>query len=139
MQKYRARWVTKPIQGKQLDLRDGTTVLAGRLVEAAGGGPLVKIVDNAGKLIGSTLVRPSGTESLVRHYMEKVEPFDDPRPRSLAALFRPFMFYLGLDKYHFTEPDGSLVPYPDHFAQMVSDNYAKPLERQLTSPHDGPL
>ncbi len=53
------------------------------------------------------LVRASGTEAVLRAYMEIVEPYERPNPMRLADAFEPLLRHLGLDRYRIesTAPD----------------------------------
>jgi phosphomannomutase len=63
----------------------------------------------AGEVRFWCLVRASGTEAILRVYMEIVEPLDAPNPQPLADLFRPFLTYLGLDQYRLKASQPSYV------------------------------
>ena len=67
-----------------------------------------------------TLVRASGTEAVLRAYMEIVEPLESPDPLRLADQFEPLLRYLGLDRYRINEdsPD-----YVTQFRETVASKY----------------
>jgi len=71
-------------------LRDTLAFMA-VLKEAVGGGPLIAVYNKEGKMLGRTLIRPSGTESLGRMYMEVLDPMNGTRPENLYSMFLPMM------------------------------------------------
>ena len=77
-------------------------------------GPSITIYGRDGKMRARTLIRPSGTESLLRVYMEIFEPQDNPRPENLYNVFTPLLNYLGLNGYSLT-PGGK-----DYVAEYIN-------------------
>ncbi len=80
----------------------------------------VTVYDPAGKVKHWTLVRASGTEAMLRVYMEVVEPYDNPQPMRLVEQFEPLLRHLGLDQYALDEASGN---YLDVFRQTVEEKY----------------
>jgi len=119
-------WVKKPIVGRRLRFANGSSVEAGFLKEAVGGGPLFVMRDANGRFIGRILMRPSGTESLIRAYMEVLEPMSDPQPENLYRLFMPMLEHVGAAQYNYTDGD-TLVPYPMALVRRVNEEYVRPL------------
>ncbi len=66
------------------------------------------------------LVRASGTEALLRVYMEIVEPVTQPRPGRLFTQFEPLLRALGLDQYR-EKVDGP--DYVTAFATTIASKY----------------
>ena len=97
----------------------------GRLEWYAGGpkledGMRIDVRDARGELRHWCLVRASGTEALLRIYLEVVEPVDTPRPERLIQRFAPLLRYLHLDEYA-RQPGGP--SYLDEFAASVRAKY----------------
>ncbi len=78
------------------------------------------VYDAGGKIRHWCLVRASGTEAVVRAYMEIVEPLASPDPMRLAEQFEPLLRYLGLDRYHI---DSKSPDYVTAFRQTVTGKY----------------
>lgn len=100
---------------------------AGELVEFYRAGPYphdgmrINVYDPSGAIRHWCLVRASGTEALLRVYMEVVEPFNNPDPQRLYRQFEPLLRYLGLDQYRI-EPDAE--DYVTQFAATVRGKYS---------------
>jgi phosphomannomutase len=101
-------------------------VAGGETVEFYRAGPFphdgvrITVYDPAGQVRHWTLVRASGTEAVVRAYMEIVEPYDNPRPLRLAAQFEPLLRHLGLDRYSIEE---GADDYVTAFQKTVVEKY----------------
>lgn len=85
-------------------------------------GMRINVYDARGDIRHWTLVRASGTEALLRVYMEVVEPLEGPRPLRLVDQFEPLLRYLGLDRFSIDEqsPD-----YVTQFRETVRAKYAE--------------
>ena len=83
-------------------------------------GLFVRVLDPAGSVRHWCLVRASGTEAVVRVYMEIIEPADSPDPGSLVRTFGPLLRYLGLDRYG-VEAGG--MDYVTAFEAGVGEKY----------------
>jgi phosphomannomutase len=98
----------------------------GEVVELYRAGPFphdgmrVNVYDAAGQIRHWCLVRASGTEAVLRAYMEIVEPFERPDPQRLFRQFEPLLRHLGLDRYRMQEgsPD-----YVSEFRHTVESKY----------------
>ncbi|MBI3912107.1 MAG: hypothetical protein HY320_14400, partial [Armatimonadetes bacterium] len=66
------------------------------------------------------VVRASGTEALLRVYLEIVEPIDAPRPQRLVEVLTPLLRYLHLDEYALQTGGPS---YLEAFEAAVRDKY----------------
>jgi phosphomannomutase len=84
-------------------------------------GMRISVYDAAGAIRHWCLVRASGTEAVVRVYMEIVEPYDDPQPMRLADQFEPLLRYLGLDRYAI---DAGTPDYVTAYRETVRGKYA---------------
>lgn len=84
-------------------------------------GMRINVYDASGAIRHWTLVRASGTEALLRVYMEIVEPLDRPDPLRLYRQFEPLLRYLGLDQYRM-EPE--MDDYVTQFEQTVAGKYS---------------
>ncbi|MBU0606043.1 MAG: hypothetical protein KKH77_07125, partial [Candidatus Omnitrophica bacterium] len=62
-------------------------------------GPSIAIYDATGKFKARALLRASGTESMIRAYLEIFEPQSNPHPENLYKYFTPLLRYLGLQNY----------------------------------------
>lgn len=85
-------------------------------------GMRINAYDAGGAMRHWCLVRASGTEALLRVYMEVVEPLDNPDPMRLHRQFEPLLRYLGLDRYAM-EPSS-----PDYVAEYERTVRSKYLE-----------
>ena len=83
-------------------------------------GPSVSIYDKNGKLRARSLMRPSGTESLIRVYMEIFEPHESPRPENLYKYFHRLLSYLGMDNYKLANNKDS---YLSEYIEQVNAKY----------------
>lgn len=83
-------------------------------------GMRINVYDADGRIRHWTLIRASGTEALLRVYMEIVEPLDQPDPLRLYTQFRPLLEYLGLHEYAIEpgKPD-----YAADFKTVVESKY----------------
>lgn len=98
----------------------------GELVEFYRAGPFphdgmrITVYDAAGAVRHWCLIRASGTEAILRVYMEIVEPMDAPNPARLSEQFDPLLRYLELDRYA-AEPGAA--DYVTQFRQGVLAKY----------------
>jgi phosphomannomutase len=83
-------------------------------------GMRINVRDASGAIRHWCLVRASGTEAVLRVYMEIVEPKQGPQPARLADTFEPLLCYLGLDRYRL---DASSPDYVSAFRATVSLKY----------------
>jgi phosphomannomutase len=83
-------------------------------------GMKISLFDAAGEVTAWCLVRASGTEAVLRVYMEIVEPVDHPHPERLAELFSPLLQYLGFNDYRLRPGSPS---YAEAFRQAVREKY----------------
>ena len=99
---------------------------AGERVEVYRPGPYphdglrVNVYGATGDIRHWCLVRASGTEAVLRAYMEIVEPLDRPDPTRLVRQWTPLLRYLGLDRYRIKAgaPD-----YVEAFANTLRVKY----------------
>jgi phosphomannomutase len=84
-------------------------------------GMRITIYDAQDRVRHWCLVRASGTEALLRVYMEIVEPYEGPNPVRLADAFEPLLRYLGLNQF----PAGSTDDYAAQFRRTVEEKYAE--------------
>jgi hypothetical protein len=80
----------------------------------------INVYDAAGAMRHWTLIRASGTEALLRVYMEILEPLEAPNPMRLAEQFEPLLRYLGLDRYSIDE---ALPDYVSQLREVVRAKY----------------
>ncbi|MDD3906312.1 MAG: hypothetical protein PHS46_07300 [Candidatus Omnitrophica bacterium] len=83
-------------------------------------GPSIAIYNPDGTLKARTLLRASGTESLIRIYLEIFEPQANPNPGNLVTYFRPLLEYLGLQNYSLKSGGEN---YLSEYASSVSKKY----------------
>jgi len=101
-------------------------IASGERVELYRAGPFphdgmrITVYDAAGAIRHWCLVRASGTEAVVRAYMEVVEPFDRPDPLRLVTQFEPLLRHLGLDQYRIDEKSADYVA---QFRETVQAKY----------------
>jgi len=101
---------------------------SGELVEFYRAGPYphdgmrVNVYDAGGAMRHWCLVRASGTEAVLRAYMEIVEPLDNPDPFRLADQFEPLLRHLGLDRYRM---DDSSEDYVTAYRRTVRSKYVE--------------
>ncbi|MDP3790159.1 MAG: hypothetical protein Q8R48_07150, partial [Candidatus Omnitrophota bacterium] len=88
-------WSRRAPMAKRINFNDGEAIE----IYHAGEGPKITLYDSEGRIKGWTLIRPSGTESLVRVYMEVLESLDNPHPENLYGYFAALIKYLGIDAY----------------------------------------
>ena len=112
-------WLVIEPTARKIEFKTGERLEIFHLSESAGGGPVITFYDKTGKLLFWTLIRPSGTESMVRVYMEIFEPFDNPQPEHLYTYFTKLFEYIGLDKYEIKENG------PNYYAAHVEDTRKK--------------
>lgn len=99
----------------------------GEVVEFFRAGPFahdgmqIRVYAASGTVRHWCLVRASGTEAVLRAYMEVVEPLDNPNPMRLADQFEPLLRHLGLDRYAI---DASHPDYVSEFRATVAGKYA---------------
>jgi len=84
-------------------------------------GMRINVYDPAGRIRCWTLVRASGTEALLRVYMEILEPLDDPNALRLADQFEPLLAHLGLNRYSIA---AGQLDYAAEFRSTVQAKYA---------------
>jgi phosphomannomutase len=114
-------WKTIHPTAHRYALPEGETVEFYRAGPYPHDGMRINVYD-AGAMRHWTLVRASGTEALLRVYMEVLEPLDGPDPLRLARQFRPLLEHLGLDRYRIDEAS------PDYVTQFEETVRAKYLE-----------
>jgi phosphomannomutase len=83
-------------------------------------GMRINVYDASGSMRHWCLVRASGTEAVLRAYMEIVEPLENPNPLRLADQFGPLLNHLGLNRYAI---DPRSPDYVTHFRLTVADKY----------------
>jgi hypothetical protein len=83
-------------------------------------GMRVNVFDAQGGMRHWCLVRASGTEAVLRVYMEVLESLEEPDPMRLVDAFAPLLCYLGLDAYALEDrwPD-----YVTEFRRTVAAKY----------------
>ncbi len=91
-------------------------------------GPGIAIYNPEGKLKARVLLRSSGTESLIRIYLEIFEPQANPHPENLYLYFRPILEYLGLQNYSL-KPGGT--NYLKEFVDTINTKYNIQTPQQL--------
>ncbi len=69
------------------------------------------------------LVRASGTEAMLRVYMEIVEPYSGPQPERLISHFEPLLRHLGLADYRLEPGDPDYIAA---YAAAVRSKYSGP-------------
>lgn len=122
MEKVGEEWQVVHPKATVLRLADG-----GRLEWFRGGtfdhdGMKITRYDSGGEARFWCFARASGTEALLRVYMEIIEPVDAPRPLRLIEVFEPLLRYLGLDDCGHVRGGPS---YVDHFRGTVEEKYAR--------------
>jgi phosphomannomutase len=118
--KERGEWKTIHPTASRYRLPDGGRIEFYRAGPYPHDGMRINAYDPAGTIRHWCLVRASGTEALLRVYMEIVEPLEGPRPERLADQFEPLLRYLGLDRYA-AEP--GQPDYVTRFRQTVTGKY----------------
>jgi len=83
-------------------------------------GPVFTFYDAEGNFRYMSCLRVSGTESLLRHYTEVAEPFDNPNPLNLVLRFDSLNRYLGFQEFGLA-PGGP--DYLTEFADSVTAKY----------------
>lgn len=68
------------------------------------------------------LVRASGTEAVVRAYLEIVEPLANPKPHRLVDVWHPLLLELGLHEYR---PQADQPDYLTSFRRAIDEKYAQ--------------
>lgn len=97
MEKVEGEWQMAHPVAKVIPLADGGRLEWFRAGTYDHDGMRLTGYDAGGHVRFWSLVRASGTEALLRVYMEIVEPIDEPRPERLLEVFDPLLRYLGLD------------------------------------------
>lgn len=118
--KEAGEWKTLSPRAARYRLADGGTLEFYRAGPANHDGMRITVYDAEGAVRHWCLVRASGTEALLRVYMEVVEPLEQPRPLRLADQFEALLRYLGLDRYS-QEP--ATPDYVTGFRQTVAEKY----------------
>lgn len=114
-------WKTIHPSASRYALPGGETLEFYRAGPANHDGMRITVYDSQDRVRHWCLVRASGTEALLRVYMEIVEPYDNPNPMRLADQFEPLLRYLGLDRY----PTGGKTDYVSEFRETVRAKYAE--------------
>jgi phosphomannomutase len=114
-------WKTIHPSASRYALPGGETLEFYRAGPANHDGMRITVYDSQDRVRHWCLVRASGTEALLRVYMEIVEPYDNPNPMRLADQFEPLLRYLGLDRY----PTGGKTDYVSEFRETVRTKYAE--------------
>lgn len=114
-------WKTIHPRASRYRLPDGGRVELYRAGPFPHDGLRINVYGADGAMRHWCLVRASGTEAVLRAYMEIVEPLQNPNPMRLADQFAPLLGYLGLDRYRLKEgsPD-----YVEGFRSTVREKYA---------------
>lgn len=118
--KEAGEWKTIHPMAVRYGLPDGGTLEFYRAGPANHDGMRITVYNAEGGVRHWCLVRASGTEALLRVYMEIVEPLNQPDPLRLAKQFGPLLQYLGLDQYA-AEPDSP--DYVSAFESTVAEKY----------------
>jgi len=118
--KEAGEWKTIHPMAARYRLPDGGTLEFYRAGPANHDGMRITVYNAEGGVRHWCLVRASGTEALLRVYMEIVEPLAQPDPLRLAKQFGPLLRYLGLDQYA-AEPDSP--DYVSAFESTVAQKY----------------
>jgi phosphomannomutase/ActR/RegA family two-component response regulator len=113
-------WKTIHPEASRYRIANGEQVEFYRAGPAPHDGMRINVYDREGQMRHWCLCRASGTEAVLRVYMEIVEPFEHPNPMRLAEQFEPFLRYLGLDRYR---NDDSFPDYMTEFRQTVKSKY----------------
>ncbi|MFN3649646.1 MAG: hypothetical protein ACK47B_08690 [Armatimonadota bacterium] len=118
--KLGGEWMTIHPKATLHRMHNGETVELYRAGPFPHDGMRISVYDAEGRVRHWCLVRASGTEAVVRAYMEVVEPFDNPNPMRLATQFEPLLRHLGLDRYSIEpgKPD-----YVEEFRETVRAKY----------------
>jgi phosphomannomutase len=118
--KTEGEWKTIHPTASRYRMANGETVELYRAGPFPHDGMRVNVYDASGTIRHWCLVRASGTEAVLRAYMEVVEPFDRPNPMRLAEQFEPLLNHLGLNRYALDEttPD-----YVASFRNTVAEKY----------------
>ncbi len=118
-------WRTVHPVATRYESADGERLEFYRAGPAPHDGMRINVYDPSGRIREWTLVRASGTEAVLRVYMEIVEPFGDDAPRAQEPLrlftrFAPLLRHLGLDTYREREnaPD-----YVTGYQNTVAQKY----------------
>lgn len=114
-------WQTIHPQANRYRLAEGGTLEFFRAGPYPHDGMAIRVYDAAGAVKHWCLVRASGTEAVLRAYMEIVEPLDNPNPMRLADQFEPLLRHLGLDRYSI---DASRPDYVTEYRATVAGKYA---------------
>lgn len=117
--KEQGEWRTIHPLASRYRLADGGRVEFYRAGPYPHDGMRVTVYDTAGSVRHWCLVRASGTEAVVRAYMEVLEPLDAPDPLRLGAAFAPLLRYLGL--HHYRQEEG----VPDYVTAFLATVRAK--------------
>ena len=118
--KTEGEWKTIHPLARRFKLQNGEEVEYYRAGPFPHDGMRINVYDAKGDIRHWTLVRASGTEALLRVYMEIVEPLQSPNPLRLADQFEPLLRYLGLDQYKMDEDSAD---YATAFRQTVQSKY----------------
>ncbi|MBU1999290.1 MAG: hypothetical protein KKE64_07345, partial [Candidatus Omnitrophica bacterium] len=86
-------------RAKRFMFKDGESIEVFHTGRVDQEGPSISIFDKGGKLKARALIRPSGTESMVRVYLEILEPMETPNPQNLYDYFKKLLEYLDLHEY----------------------------------------
>jgi phosphomannomutase len=114
-------WKTIHPLAARYRLPDGGVLEFYRAGPANHDGMRITVYDAQDRVRHWCLVRASGTEALLRVYMEIVEPYDSPNPMRLADQFEPLLRYLGLDRF----PAGGATDYVTEFRDTVRGKYVE--------------
>jgi phosphomannomutase len=118
--KTEGEWKTIHPRARRYKAQNGERVEFYRAGPFPHDGMRINVYDAAGRIRHWSLIRASGTEALLRVYMEIVEPLDRPDPSRLYTQFRPLLEYLGLNQYRIEagKPD-----YAADFKAVVDGKY----------------
>jgi phosphomannomutase len=120
--KLEGEWRTIHPRAASYRLADGGRLEFYRAGPYPHDGMRVNRYDAGGRIRHWCLVRASGTEALLRVYMEIVEPLNEPDPARLSRQFEPLLRYLGLDDYR-AEPESP--DYVTLYTATVAEKYGE--------------
>ena len=107
-------------KAKRIEFKDGESIEVFHTGRSDQEGPSITLYGRDGKMKARTLIRPSGTESLIRVYMEIFEPQNNPEPEHIYRYFIPLLRYLGLDQYSLKQGGPN---YVDDYVASIDKKY----------------
>jgi len=113
-------WERITPKAKKFEFKDGEVIEVFHVGAQSTEGPCITVYDKNGRLKARAIMRPSGTESLVRVYMEIFEPQDNPHPERLHTYFESLLKYLQVDQYRLAAHRGN---YLKEYERGVKEKY----------------